>query len=62
MPPLVSFIIPAYKCASFLPQAIDSALAQTHAHVEIIVVNDGSPDDTDDVVKPYLRYTSSTSV
>jgi glycosyltransferase involved in cell wall biosynthesis len=54
MPPLVSFIIPAYKCASFLPQAIDSALAQTHAHVEIIVVNDGSPDDTDDVVKPYL--------
>lgn len=52
--PLVSVVIPAYKCASYLAAAIDSALAQTHSPVEVIVVNDGSPDDTDEVVKPYV--------
>lgn len=51
---LVSVIIPSYKTARYLPEAIESALRQTHARVEIIVVNDGSPDNTDDVVQPYL--------
>lgn len=42
----VSIIIPCYNQAHFLPDAIESALAQTHPDVEIIVVDDGSPDDT----------------
>jgi glycosyltransferase involved in cell wall biosynthesis len=52
--PLVSVIIPAYNCARYLPDAIASALQQTHPRVEIVVVNDGSPDNTDEVVQPYL--------
>ena len=51
---LVSVVIPAYNCAAYLPAAIESALDQTHPQVEVIVVNDGSPDDTDEVIQPYL--------
>lgn len=43
--PLVSIVIPVYKGANFLAEAIDSALAQTYKNIEIVVVNDGSPDD-----------------
>lgn len=52
--PLVSVIIPAYNCARYLPAAIESALQQTHPCIEVIVVNDGSPDNTDEVIQPYL--------
>lgn len=50
---LVSVIIPCYKQAHFLNEAIDSVLAQTHPHYEVIVVDDGSPDHTAEVVSRY---------
>lgn len=54
---LVSVIIPCYRQAQFLAEAIESALAQTYADVEVIVVNDGSPDDTAAVAARYdVRY------
>lgn len=52
--PLVSVIIPSYNTARYLRDAIESVLKQTHPRVEIVVVNDGSPDNTDEVVQPYL--------
>ena len=56
--PLASVVIPCYKQAHFLPQAIESALSQTHRPVEVIVVDDGSPDNTAAVVAryPQVRY------
>ena len=39
--PLISIVMPVFNGESYLRQAIDSALAQTYRHVEIIVVNDG---------------------
>jgi len=51
--PLVSVIIPCYKQAHFLPQAIESALHQTHQRVEIVVIDDGSPDATSKVASSY---------
>jgi glycosyltransferase involved in cell wall biosynthesis len=52
--PKVSVVMTCYKYAHFLPQALDSALGQTYGNVEVIVVNDGSPDNTDEVIQPYL--------
>lgn len=46
MPSLVSVIIPAYNCASFVAEAVQSALDQDYEPKEIIVVNDGSSDGT----------------
>ena len=51
--PLVSVVIPCYNQAHFLPEAIKSALAQTHQPVEVVVVDDGSPDNVVDVVASY---------
>lgn len=51
--PTVSIIINNYNYAHFLPAAIDSALAQTYAQVEVIVVDDGSTDDSKAVIERY---------
>ena len=49
----ISVIIPCYKQGHFLAEAIDSVLNQGRADVETIVVNDGSPDNTDSVARSY---------
>lgn len=44
--PLVSVVIPAYNVEKFIRETVMSALAQSYQNVEVIVVNDGSTDDT----------------
>lgn len=53
--PTVSVVIPAYRAAAYIAEALDSVLAQTFTDYEIIVVNDGSPDtpDLECVLEPY---------
>lgn len=48
--PMLSIVIPAYNVAPYIEAAIDSALAQTFTDLEVIVVDDGSTDDTGDVI------------
>ncbi|MFA5038111.1 MAG: glycosyltransferase [Candidatus Omnitrophota bacterium] len=50
----VSVIIPTYNCAKFLPDALDSVLKQTFQDFEIIVVDDGSTDNTRGLIKSYM--------
>ena len=57
--PLVSIVIPVYNGANYVSEAIESALKQTYKNIEVIVVNDGSTDNTEKIVKKYgdkIRY------
>lgn len=50
----VSVIIPTYNSARYLPEALESVLNQTYSDFEVLVMDDGSTDETTEVVKPYL--------
>lgn len=57
--PLISVIIPTYNRASLLREAVDSVLNQTFQNFEVIVIDDGSKDETPEVLETYndrLRY------
>ncbi len=54
MTPRVSILIPTYNYAHYLEEAITSALQQTYKDFEVIIVDDQSTDNTDEVVLPYL--------
>lgn len=51
--PLVSIIIPVYNGSNYIKKAIESALNQTYRNIEIIVINDGSQDETEYIAKSY---------
>jgi glycosyltransferase involved in cell wall biosynthesis len=53
--PLVSVIIASFNGAAFLPGAIQSALRQSYSRIEVLVVDDGSTDETPAVVAPFLN-------
>lgn len=53
--PLVSAIITTHNRAELLPRALDSVVVQTYPNIEIIVVDDGSTDNTSDVVESYQQ-------
>lgn len=53
--PLVSVIIPAYNCATYLVETLDSIFSQGYANLEVIVINDGSKDNTLEIAKAYQK-------
>jgi len=53
MQPKVSIIVPIYKVEDYLKQCLDSLLNQTYNNIEVILVNDGSPDKSAEIAKEY---------
>ena len=51
--PLVSIVVPAYNGARYLRDAVDSILNQTYPRIELIVLDDGSQDDTQKILETY---------
>jgi glycosyltransferase involved in cell wall biosynthesis len=56
--PLVSVIIPTYKHRDYISHTLDSVFAQSFRDFEVIVVNDGSPDDSDWVIRNHAAFGS----
>jgi glycosyltransferase involved in cell wall biosynthesis len=52
-PPLVSVVTPVYNGAKFLAAAIESVLTQSHQHIELILIDDGSTDDSPELIDSY---------
>lgn len=55
MQPLISVIIPIYKVEDYLKQCIDSVINQSYKHLEIILVDDGSPDNCGKICDEYAN-------
>ena len=58
--PLISIIIPVYNAAKFLDQTITSCLKQDYPHLEIILINDGSTDDSKNICEKYQKASATT--
>lgn len=59
-PPLISIIIPVYNAAKFLDQTITSCLKQDYPHLKIILINDGSTDDSKNICEKYQKASATT--
>ena len=53
--PKVTIIIPAYNSQEYIGRCLDSVFAQTFQDFEVLVINDGSTDETGEIVKKYAR-------
>ena len=51
---LISIIIPIYNVEKYLNRCLDSVMKQSFQDIEIIFVNDGSTDNSDNIIKSYL--------
>ena len=52
----VSVIIPVYNCENYIDKCIKSILFQSYKNIEIIIVNDGSLDNTEEIIKKYILF------
>lgn len=62
MNPLISVIVPIYKVENFLKKCVDSIINQTYKNLEIILVDDGSPDNCPQICDEYARQDSRIKV
>lgn len=60
--PLISVVVPIYNVADYLPKCVDSILAQSYTNIEVLLVDDGSTDDSGQICDAYLSEDSRIRV
>ena len=60
--PKISVIIPVYNTGKYLPECLDSVLKQTLSDIEIICINDGSTDNSSEILKKYAKQDSRIKI
>ena len=55
MKPLVSVIVPIYNAAAFIVETLDSILASSYRPIEVVMVDDGSSDDSISIASTYCK-------
>lgn len=55
MKPLISIIVPLYNCGQYIKKCINSILEQTYKNLQIVVINDGSSDDSDKIMQQFVE-------
>ena len=60
--PLVSIIVPVYKVEKYLQRCLDSIAAQTYQNIEVILVDDGSPDNCGEICEAFAKTNTYTKV
>ena len=53
--PLVSIIMPVYNCEKYLKESIESVISQTYKNWELLIVDDGSRDNSVSIIEAYVR-------
>ena len=60
--PLVSLVVPVYGVERYLPACLDSLIEQTHSRLQIILIDDGSPDRSIDIMEAYAQRDSRIEI
>ena len=60
--PFFSIIIPAYNANAFLPSILESILSQEYPNFEVLLINDGSTDNTEDICRHYASLDKRISL
>ena len=60
--PKISVIVPVYKVEKFLPKCLESLINQTLKDIEIICINDGSPDNSLKILEEYAKKDSRIKI
>jgi glycosyltransferase involved in cell wall biosynthesis len=60
--PVLGIVVPAYDVADYLPACLDSILASSHRELDVVVVDDGSPDDSGEIAEKYAARDSRVRV
>ena len=60
--PKIAIIIPVYNTSKYLKQCLDSVINQTYKNYDVIIINDGSTDNSLDIIKEYMKKSSNITL